>query len=374
MSHQETQDVIETNDVIVIGAGASGLAAATALHAAGRDVVVLEARNRVGGRLLSTPLAAPGRALDLGATWFWDGEERVRTLAVRNNIATFDQHLAGDTKLQEATGVRRLTGNLIDAPSHRFAAGAQSLAAALAAGLPSGSLRLDTHVTAIHPSSRGCLDVLTPAGTRRTGHVVLAVPPALALERIDFSDVLPADLTRLARATPVWMGAVVKVVAHYPTAFWRQDGLAGAAFSRTGPLQEIHDMSGPGGAPAALFGFAHARTVGPGFERALTAQLVRLFGPAAGSPVALHVQDWSTEQWTAPSTVQHLTDHSLFGHRLYQRPALDGRLHWASTETATTHAGHIEGALAAGERAARTVLAASADADDTAPGITAPSR
>ncbi|GKQ40691.1 FAD-dependent oxidoreductase [Streptomyces sp. A012304] len=351
MSHQDS------HDVIVIGAGASGLAAATALCAAGRDVVALEARNRIGGRLLSAPAEHPGRALDLGATWFWNGEERVRTLAARSGLETFDQHLAGDTMLQETTGVRRLTGNLIDAPSRRFAAGAQSIAAALAAALPPRSLQLDTPVTAIHPNGQDGLDVLTPAGTLHAEHIVLAVPPALAMERIDFGDTLPTDLVRLARATPVWMGAVAKVVAHYPTAFWREDGLAGAALSRTGPLQEIHDMSGPGGEPAALFGFAPARTVRHGFEQAVTTQLARLFGPPADSPVTLHVQDWSAELWTAPSTVQHLTDYSLFGHPLYQQPLLGGRLHWASTETATEYAGHIEGALAAGERAAQTVLA-----------------
>lgn len=365
----------ESHDVIVIGAGASGLAAATTLHAADRDVIVLEARDRVGGRLLSVPTAHPERALDLGATWFWDGEERVRTLAAGSGIATFDQHLAGDTMLQEVTGTRRLTGNLVDAPSRRFATGAQSLATALAAGLPTGALRLGTPVTAVRPGGqRGGLDVLTRAGTLHTEHVVLAVPPALALERIDFHDAFPADLVRLGRSTPVWMGAAVKVVAHYPTPFWRQDGLAGAAFSRTGPLQEIHDMSGPGGEPAALFGFAHARTVRPGFEHAVTTQLARLFGPAAGTPAALHVQDWRAQRWTAPSTVQHLTDHSLFGHPLYQRPALNGSLHWASTETATDHAGHIEGALASGERAARAVLQAPADVNDTAQDVIAPSR
>ncbi|KUM75311.1 hypothetical protein AQI70_16400 [Streptomyces curacoi] len=76
------------------------------------------------------------------------------------------------------------------------------------------------------------------------------------------------------------------------------------------------------------------------------------------------MQNWSAEPWTAPLTVHHLADYSLFGHPLYQRPALDGRLHWASTETATDHAGHIEGALAAGERAARAVLAATARTSD----------
>ncbi|MEV0172238.1 FAD-dependent oxidoreductase [Streptomyces sp. NPDC050803] len=361
----------DSHDVIVIGAGASGLAAATALHAAGRDTVCLEARDRIGGRLLS---ADPEQALDLGATWFWDGEERVRTLAATSGIETFDQHLAGDTMFQDTTGVRRLTGNLLDAPSHRFATGSQSIATALAAALPAEHLRLNTPVTAIHPNRQGGLEVRTPTGTLHAEHVIVALPPALAMERIDFADALPADLVRLARSTPVWMGAVAKVVAQYPSAFWREAGLAGAAFSRTGPLQEIHDMSGPDGEPAALFGFAHARTVRPGFEQAVTTQLAQLFGPAAATPDALHVQNWSAERWTSPSTVQHLADYSLFGHPSYLQPALDGRLYWASTETATDHAGHIEGALAAGERAAQAVLAAHGAPSNRGTTVATPSR
>ncbi len=109
------------------------------------------------------------------------------------------------------------------------------------------------------------------------------------------------------------------------------------------------------------------RTFRPGFDQAVRAQLAQLFGPAAATPDALYVQDWSAERWTSPSSVQRLDDHSLFGHRLYQRPTLHGRLHWASTETATEHAGHIEGALASGERAALAVLAASSAANE--PGI-----
>ncbi|MFJ6699936.1 flavin monoamine oxidase family protein [Streptomyces sp. NPDC091272] len=346
-----------SHDVIVIGAGAAGLSAAAALHAAGRDALVLEARDRIGGRLLSTSASASQPGLDLGATWFWDGEKRVRALAARGSITTFDQHLAGDTVVQDTTGTRRLPGNVLDAPARRFHGGAQRLAVTLAGALPVGGLRLDTPVTAIRPHQRGGLHVHTQDATLHAEHVVLAVPPALALERIDFAGALPAELIRLARATPVWMGAAVKIVATYESAFWRRLGLAGAAMSRTGPLQEIHDMAGPDGHPAALFGFAHARTLRPGFEGAVPTLLAQLFGPGAATPRAVYVQDWSTEHWTAPSTVQRLADYSLFGHSLYRQPALEGRLHWASTETADEYAGHIEGALAAGERAAQAVLA-----------------
>ncbi|MFE7273484.1 flavin monoamine oxidase family protein [Streptomyces sp. NPDC057623] len=354
MDQDHGHDSHDSHDVVVVGAGIAGLAATAALVAAGRDTVCLEARERVGGRLLST--AAPPGALDLGATWFWDGERRVADLAARLGVATFEQHLEGDTLVQDTTGVRRLQGNLIDAPARRFAPGADTLARALAAELPTDVVRLNSPVGAIHPRVTGGLEIRTPSSLLHAEQAVVAVPPALALACIDFGPELSPELVRLARTTPVWMGAVAKVVARYPAAFWRAAGLAGAAVSRTGPLQELHDMSGPGGRPAALFGFAAARAVGPGFEQAVTAQLAQLFGPAAAEPETLHIQDWSGERWTAPPAVHHLADHSLFGHALYQRPALDGRLHWASTETAAQYSGHIEGALAAAERAVTAPL------------------
>lgn len=60
--------------VIIIGAGVSGLYAATLLEKAGVDYVVLEARDRTGGRVLSgqTLTNTPdGLHVDMGAAWFW---------------------------------------------------------------------------------------------------------------------------------------------------------------------------------------------------------------------------------------------------------------------------------------------------------------
>lgn len=341
-------------DVVVVGAGPAGLYAATLLHQAGLSVVVLEARDRVGGRLLS--LHAEGGHLDLGATWFWSNEPRVNAVVAEQGLQAFAQHLAGDAMFQSDQGTQRMDGNQIDAPSGRLAEGTQSIAHALAARLPASALQLETRVMAIMGSLDG-VTVQTGTGVVDAQHVVIAVPPATAVGRIDFGDQLSMRVRGLAAATPVWMGNIVKVVAQYAEPFWRNRGLAGAAFSYVGPLRELHDMSGRDGQPAAIFGFAQPGAGNPTpTDAQVLEQLVALFGSQAGEPVNLHIQDWRREFFTSPDNVDELTNYQTYGHPTFAEPILDGRGHWASTETATTAPGHIEGALQAAERAATAVL------------------
>jgi monoamine oxidase len=75
-------------DVVVVGAGFSGLAAALALKRAGARVRVLEARDRVGGRV-STRWLPDGTQLDLGAQWIGPTQDRVAALVARYGMATF---------------------------------------------------------------------------------------------------------------------------------------------------------------------------------------------------------------------------------------------------------------------------------------------
>lgn len=57
-------------DVIVIGAGMAGLKAAADLRSKGYQVVLLEGRNRIGGRVFSAPLVGSGTKVEVGAQWF----------------------------------------------------------------------------------------------------------------------------------------------------------------------------------------------------------------------------------------------------------------------------------------------------------------
>ncbi len=91
--------------VVVVGAGFSGLAAALALTRAGAHVRVLEARDRVGGRVLTRWLP-DGTQLDLGAQWIGPTQDRMYALVAEHGLATFASAAVGASTLLWA-GQRR---------------------------------------------------------------------------------------------------------------------------------------------------------------------------------------------------------------------------------------------------------------------------
>ncbi|WP_089154251.1 flavin monoamine oxidase family protein [Micromonospora sp. NBS 11-29] len=84
--------------VVVVGAGFSGLACALALHAADVDVLLLDARDRVGGRTLSRPLPGGGW-LDLGAQWIGPTQDRMYALVAAYGLTTFPSPAHGAATL-----------------------------------------------------------------------------------------------------------------------------------------------------------------------------------------------------------------------------------------------------------------------------------
>ena len=332
-------------DVVIVGAGASGLRLARLLHSGGISVALLEARDRVGGRLLTVE---PG--IDLGATWFWQNENEVLEVISEFGLTTFPQHIAGNMMFQIPGNVQQLNGNPLDQQAWRVVGGMQSLTAALTQSLPAEILKLSTVVTAIKFGND--VTVATDQGTWSAKRVVLALPPATALANITFEPELPIDLVSIAKQTPVWMGAITKVVAIYDSPFWRAKGLAGSAMSHVGPLREIHDISDESATFGALFGFCRGNVL----ESDVTAQLVELFGPEARSPRQLLIKDWSDSKFTSPPEVFELNDYQLFGSKILRDAHFNGKLFFSSTETSTNSPGHIQGAFSAARRTADQLI------------------
>src|SRR5829696_5942578 len=84
----------EEREVVVVGAGVAGLTAASRLASAGVDVVVLEARDRVGGRLLTED--AGGLELELGGQWIAPYQDAVREVIADLGLELFTRFRDGE--------------------------------------------------------------------------------------------------------------------------------------------------------------------------------------------------------------------------------------------------------------------------------------
>ncbi|CZR67640.1 related to amine oxidase [Phialocephala subalpina] len=107
-------------DVVVVGAGLSGLQAALDVQKAGLSCIVLEARDQVGGKTLSQPLASGKGVVDLGAAWLNEATQpRIYALAKKYRCETVVQLTKGDGILEDTSGTiwRYPLGGLPDSPA-----------------------------------------------------------------------------------------------------------------------------------------------------------------------------------------------------------------------------------------------------------------
>jgi len=337
---------------VIIGGGLSGLYAARLLASAGVDFLLLEARDRLGGRILSVA----GDGFDLGPAWFWPDMQPMMTALVEElRLAAFAQHSDGDVLIERSAQepVQRYAGFGQMASSFRIAGGTAALIAALAAGLPKERIRLGVQVTQAELRDEGVAlrahsggkDIVVAAD-----RVVFALPPRLLESSVAFT---PAPSTRaLWRSTPTWMAPHAKFLAVYDRPFWREQGLSGTAQSAAGPMVEIHDASAIAG-NAALFGFvgvpaAARQQIGDALADHCLRQLVRLFGPRAGDPVATHFKDWAADPLTATADDRDAAaGHPSANGTPWFDGAWTGRAVMAGSETASEHPGYLEGALEA---------------------------
>ncbi len=451
----------ELLDTVVIGAGLSGLEAARVLAAAGRKVVVLEARDRVGGRTFSRttdgldPNASNPSTFDLGGQWIGPTQDRVISLSKHLGLQTFRQYTNGARvldlegqvsryrgsipklplfdMLQAGLGIARLEleSRLVDprqpwrapfakyfdnrsveawarsaipsskargllrfsaemlltvpmgeisylqflhylrsagsfliltesdggAQQDRFVDGAQALSLGLAKPL-GDRVVLSTPVHEVR-SLADRVEVLCDERRFEARHVIVALAPAMA-KKIRFTPGLPSARDALHHEMP--MGSIVKAILFYDRPYWREAGLSGEAVSDSGPCRGFFDDTAHDGRHPALVGFvvaADARIERTESERraAIEAQAVRLGLVPPGTRATNYVEkNWNEDPWSGGCYVGVMPPGLMtrVGEAL-RAPV--GRIHFAGTETATRWAGYFDGALEAGDRAAREVLA-----------------
>ena len=303
-------------DVVVVGAGVTGLTAATRLAAAGRSVVVLEARERIGGRLWTD--VVDGQMREIGGQWVSPDQTALLETLDELGLETYSRYRDGESLYITRDGeLRRFTGDIFPAGERT-----ESEITRLIEVLDGLTAEVDPAAPWAHPraqeldqiSFRGWLEQQTDDAEARenvalfvaeamltkpahtfsllqaaelgddvvlnspvrtihweadgdNGHrvtavsdratvnarfVIMAVPPNL-YSRVSFNPPLPRRQHQMHQHQS--LGLVIKVHAVYSTPFWREDGLSGTGFGAGSLVQEVYDNTNHGDTRGTLVGF-----------------------------------------------------------------------------------------------------------------------
>ncbi len=171
---------------------------------------------------------------------------------------------------------------------------------------------LRSPVRAIEQDSSG-VTMITEGGSYRARCVIVAMPPCCAAQ-ISFVPARPAQRLQLVQRTP--MGSLCKVLAVYPSAFWRAEGLSGIATVNLPTCQFVADSSPPSGRPGIVASFISGSTavqlgMVPAAERRrkVLADFAVYFGHRAAHPAEFGNVNWPRQPWAggAFTPVLHAT-------------------------------------------------------------------
>ncbi|MCO5247420.1 MAG: FAD-dependent oxidoreductase [Chitinophagales bacterium] len=82
-------------DYIIVGAGYAGIAAASVLHSSGKNFVIVEARERIGGRVNTITLPNSNTVIDVGAQWIGPTQHKIWDWVYRHKVETVEGHDTG---------------------------------------------------------------------------------------------------------------------------------------------------------------------------------------------------------------------------------------------------------------------------------------
>uniref|UniRef100_UPI0009B3B2AC amine oxidase [flavin-containing]-like n=1 Tax=Monopterus albus TaxID=43700 RepID=UPI0009B3B2AC len=195
-------------------------------------------------------------------------------------------------------------------------------------------------------------------------YVIVATPPGLNL-KMHFNPELPPLRNQLIHRVP--MGSVIKCMVYYKENFWRKKGYCGSMVIEDdgSPIGLTLDDTKPDGTVPAIMGFilAHkCRKLSELTREERLRRICEIYSRVLGSEEALHPvhyeeKNWCEEEYSGGCYTVYFPPGILtqFG-KVLREPV--GRLYFAGTETATEWSGYMEGAVQAGERAAREVMCA----------------
>ena len=334
--------------VVIIGAGLSGLTAAFLLNNAGFNATIIEARNRIGGRI-HTVHKNNEASVEMGATWLGMKHTSLTMLLEALKIGVFPQIL-GDQAIYEPISTsppQLVTLPPNDEPSYRVKGGTGRITKTLFKQLDKAQVILGQPVESIEFED-DIFRIKTNKKTYRADFVISTLPPKLLANSIKFTPELPATFTEIANETHTWMGESIKIAITYEKPFWREAGKSGTIFSSVGPMSEVYDHSNVEESHYALKGFMngayHATTKEQRIE-VIMRQFDKYFGEEARNYLTYEETVWSQEPFTFTPYDSSILPHQNNGHAVFREDYFNGKMIIAGAETAENFPGYMDGAV-----------------------------
>lgn len=337
-------------DVIIIGAGLSGLSTAYRLKKAGISFKIIEAQDRLGGRI-ETIYGHDDTPMEMGATWF--GKEHINLIRLLSelNIGYFEQHTEG-IALFETMSFEPPQQYYVPANSHsayRIQGGTYSIIEALYRHIGKESIVLNSKIIEIVKEDNKLILTDSLKNNFFCKYVIVALPPKLAIHSIQFSPELPQTLIQVMQKTQTWMSGSIKFSVEYKKAFWKDKGFSGSIYSQSGLASEIYDHSNYEDTKFALKGFLNGSASHYNFEerkQKIIDQLKRYFGNDATEYISYNDKIWN-DTYLQPNNDNFLPPHFNNGHAVFDESYMNNKLFFTGTETAKTFSGYMDGAIKA---------------------------
>jgi monoamine oxidase len=401
-------------DVAIIGAGAAGLGAADALKDSALSVIVLEARDRVGGRGHAI-MAAPDVSFDVGCGWLHSADrnsfvaiaERLNFEIDKTRPPWREQSFDAGFPLAERLDFMKAIDAFYDRAEQAAKSGRDSAAdrylepgnrwnpmidamstyingceldqvsildmdayedteinwrvrrgygALMAAYSASCRISLNTQVALIDHSGKR-VRIETSQGTLSAARVIVTVPTNLiADEAIRFHPALPAKV-EAARGQPLGLADKVMLALAEPGALPKDGNLRGATM-RT-EMGSYHLRPFGQACIEGFFGGRFAQTLEDAGDGALAAQAIDEIVALLGSDFRRRLKPLAQSRWAHDPFARGSYSHALPGHadkRAVLAAPVDGRLFFAGEATSPNFFSTAHGARDSGERAAGEVL------------------
>lgn len=343
--------------IVIVGAGLSGLLTGYLLKKEGVAFKILEARDRVGGRINSI-YRTEEAPVEMGATWFTNQHGNLIELLEELKIDHFEQIIDKAVFYQpNANAAAQLVQIPADGSSFRIKGGSSNLINSLAQKLDSADMLLNQPVKHIKFAKE--FVEIQAKNIFEASAVVLAIPPKLWANNITFDPELPTDLLEVALQTHTWMEDSIKVALSFKEPFWQQENLPATLFSNAGPVTEFYDHSNQERTKYALCGFVNAAYKNISFlERKdlVIHQLKNIFGNSLTE--YLHYEEcvWSKEAQTFQSSELPILPHQNNGNPIFRKMYFGNRLLISASEAASAFPGYMEGAVIAAIETANQII------------------